>query len=84
MKFQIGIVKEYNGYYGTIITSSETYKFLNKDIGENEIIEVNDYVIFRGERINDDYRAYFVKFFSKNAKDFSDKTMFEKFVVKGN
>lgn len=80
----MGKVKDYNGHYGKIITNNKIYTFLNIDVFEQETIENDDYVLFRGEFINGTYRAYFVKFFSKNINDFNNKELLRKAVMKGS
>ena len=61
MDFNIGKVNEYDGYSGIIVSSSGTYKFVKDDFYRTDEVVDNDYVLFRGEVINDISRAYFVK-----------------------
>lgn len=65
MNFQVGKVIEYDGYTGKILTKKGIYNFFDTDIIEGNI-ELNDYVIFRGEVNNDNYHAFFVKYFTKS------------------
>lgn len=73
MNFEIGKVKQYNGIMGVIVSHSGIYKFLDRDVKKSENISVDDYVLFRGEIINGESRAFFVKFFSKDTLDFENK-----------
>lgn len=65
MKFEIGKVTEFNGCSGKIISKSGSYLFLDKDIINNGYFEIGDYVIFRGEKVEETNRAFFVQLFSK-------------------
>ena len=81
MDFDIGKVNEYDGYSGIIVSSSGTYKFVNDDLYEVNDVANNDYVLFRGEVINEISRAFFVK---KIEKDSQIKEWINVFLLKDN
>lgn len=81
MDFDIGKVNEYDGYSGIIVSSSGTYKFVNDDLYEVNDVANNDYVLFRGEVINEISRAFFVK---KIEKDSQIKEWINVFLLKNN
>lgn len=81
MNFEIGKVKQYNGIIGVIVSKNGIYKFLNRDIKETEKITVGDYVLFRGEIVNGEYRAFFVKLFSKGVLDYENKKEYLKTIL---
>lgn len=85
MKFEIGKVREYDGFTGTIVAPSGSYNFLSDDVTGEEPIAVADYVLFRGEVVNDIHRAHFVKFFSKDVTNINDnKNRLERLLTKDN
>jgi len=60
-KNKIGKIKSYDYKYGvgSVIDSQNTYIFTINDIKED--ILPGDLVRFRGEKINDEYKASFIK-----------------------
>ena len=81
MNFEIGKVKQYNGIVGFIVSESGIYKFLDRDIRELQKISVGDYVLFRGEFVNGEYRAFFVKNVSKDILDYENKKEYLKTIL---
>lgn len=59
MEYEIGKVTNYNGVQGSVITTTDNYLLLDKDI-EDEISN-GDIVRFRGEEVQGIKRAFFVK-----------------------
>ncbi len=81
MKFEIGVVKDFDGFTGQIVSNSGNYMFLDVDIVDNYAIAINDYVSFRAEENNNIKRAYFIKFMTKNVEDIkNNKLNLEKFL----
>lgn len=72
MKLEIGKIIEFNDFFGKITSKSGTYVFFKDDIINNSKIELNDYVIFRPDRVNEINRAFFVQYFSKNINNLMD------------
>lgn len=58
---QIGRVQRFDGYNGIIEVNGIEYLLLDKNIRENEIVYINDMVVFVPEVINDVKVARFVK-----------------------
>lgn len=85
MKFEIGKVREYDGFSGIIVAPSGNYNFFAEDVSAENPVEVNDYVLFRGEVVNEIHRAHFVKFFSKDVTNIHDnKNRLERLLTKDN
>lgn len=63
---QIGRVQRFDGYNGIIEVNGIEYLLLDKNIRKNEIVYINDMVVFVPEVINDVKVARFVK---KNKRD---------------
>ena len=59
--FEIGKVVSFNGSYGKIVAKTGEYLFLREDIDDKMLISVGRVVIFRGEKVQDTNRAFFVK-----------------------
>ena len=82
---KIGKVIDFDGNYAEIITNEnfEKYFFLIKDV-EGEISN-DDLVQFRGEKIQDMNRAFFVKKYMKNEnKKLTDITKIKKYIRDDN
>ena len=82
---KIGKVIDFDGNYGEIITNEnfEKYFFLIKDV-EGEISN-DDLVQFRGEKIKDMNRAFFVKKYMKyEYKKLTDITKIKKYIRDDN
>lgn len=58
---QIGRVQRFDGYNGIIEVNGIEYLLLDKNIRKNEIVYINDMVVFVPEVINDVKVARFVK-----------------------
>ena len=59
---KVGIVSEFDGYIGKILTPEQEYTFLDSDIiNKEDNIQAGDYVKFRAEG-----RSYFVEKSQKN------------------
>ena len=56
----LGKVRDYDGDLGHIVDEKNEYLFFNKDIENNEKINIGDLVNFRAEIYNNTPRAYFV------------------------
>lgn len=83
MKFEIGKVKDYDGFTGCISAPSGNFEFFKNDINDSNDININDYVLFRGEVINNIHRAYFVRFFAKDVTDvINNKARLERLLKK--
>lgn len=65
MEFEIGKVISFDGYCGKVVSENGEYLFLNGDIEQNISIEVGSLIAFRGEKIQGQGRAFFIK----NAED---------------
>lgn len=74
MKFEVGKVIAYDDHVGEVVSSTGTYKFLDSDIVSKKNIKIDDYVLFRGEVVNQVNRAYFVRFFSKDIVDIQNNS----------
>ena len=59
INFKIGVVKDFDGYSGKIVTPDKIYYFFRSDIIES--IEKDDIVNFQGKTENTFPQAYFVK-----------------------
>ena len=57
--YKIGKVKEYDGFFGEIVTEDTLYYFTKDDI--EDTIEENDVVKFQGKTEEAFPQAYFVK-----------------------
>lgn len=66
MDYKIGKVTKFDKYAGIIVDDKNEYLFLDTDLEEK--VEVDDFVKFQSERVNDTNRAYFVKKLSKSKK----------------
>lgn len=47
--YKLGIVKEYDGYIGEIVTEDNLYYFTKNDINRNDSINVKDLVQFNSK-----------------------------------
>ena len=83
-EIQIGKVTKYNDLtqLGEIVSKMGAFMFLKSDLilEEDEEIQVNDIVRFRGELVQDTNRAFFIKKVSPNYK--YDNTQYVK-IYKG-
>ncbi len=61
MEFEVGKVASYDGYCGTVISQNGKYMFLNEDIVEEKNLEEGQLVAFRGEEVQGEKRAYFIR-----------------------
>ena len=59
--FKIGKIRSYNSFIGEIVTKDGTYIFTSENISPEEVISLDDMVIFRGEEIHNTKKAYFIK-----------------------
>lgn len=59
METKIGIVEDYDGYRGKIVTENKTYMFLETDLLED--VFYSDFVEFKSEEEKSIKRAYLVK-----------------------
>ena len=64
--FKYGIIKDYDGLSGKIITIDNIYYFICDDILNNEIIKNDDFVRFNSKCDNSFPQAYFI---TKNIKE---------------
>lgn len=60
-KVLLGKIVEYDNFVGKIISKEGIYMYTEEDIVEGQEIKLNDLVIFRGEEIQNQKKAYFVK-----------------------
>lgn len=58
--YKLGIVKEYDGYIGEIVTADNLYYFTKNDINENDSLEKKDLVQFNSKSEEDFPQAYYV------------------------
>lgn len=67
----IGKVKSYNECVGDIVAKEGIFMFTKEDIVEEESIVINDMVIFRGEEVQGQKKAFFIRKLnpSKNIDD---------------
>lgn len=60
-KVLIGKIIEYDNYVGSIAAKDGIYLFTQEDIVDGEELLLKDLVIFRGEDIQNQKKAYFIK-----------------------
>lgn len=67
----IGKVRTYDECVGDIVAKEGTFMFTNEDIAEEENIAINDMVLFRGEEVQGQKKAFFIRKLnpSKNLND---------------
>lgn len=67
----IGKVKSYNECVGDIVAKEGIFMFTKEDIVEEESIVISDMVIFRGEEVQGQKKAFFIRKLnpSKNIDD---------------
>ena len=65
-KVSIGKVRSYNNSIGDIISKEGVYLFTQEELEENESININDIVLFRGEEIQNQKKAFFIKKLNPN------------------
>ena len=58
---EIGIVIFFDGSYGRLVSQTGQYLFFQEDIEDKTLLSKGRIVIFRGERIQDTNRAFFIK-----------------------
>jgi len=58
--YKLGIVKEYDGYIGEIVTEDNLYYFTKNDVNNNDIIEQKDLVQFNSKTEEGFPQAYYV------------------------
>lgn len=58
--YKLGIVKEYDGYIGEIVTEDNLYYFTKNDVNENDSLEKRDLVQFNSKTEEDFPQAYYV------------------------
>ena len=63
MDYKVGKILQFDNYAGIIVDDKYEDLFLDTDVDDN--VEVDDFVKFQSERVNDTNRAYFVKKLSK-------------------
>lgn len=61
MNFEVGKIVIFDGYYGKLVSENGEYFFLNTDIDSEMNVEVGSLVAFRGEEVNGQLRAFFIK-----------------------
>ncbi len=57
----IGKIHEYDSFIGKIVTTTGTYLFIGDDVENDALLEKDDVVMFRGETIHNQKRAFFIK-----------------------
>ena len=75
MLAKIGKIKKYDNGVGEIVTENDQYLFTFEDIDDGEQYEVNDIVIFRGEKEDKINRAFFVKKYNKETEEIYKKLL---------
>ena len=58
--YKLGIVKEYDGYIGEIVTEDNLYYFTKNDVNENDSLEKRDLLQFNSKTEEDFPQAYYV------------------------
>ena len=58
--YKLGIVKEYDGYIGEIVTDDNLYYFTKNDVNENDSLEKRDLLQFNSKTEEDFPQAYYV------------------------
>ncbi len=61
MNYEIGKIVEFDGFCGKIVSEKEEFLFLKENIGTQKELVVGDLVAFRGEKVCNQNRAYFIK-----------------------
>ena len=67
MDYKVGKILKFDNYAGIIVDDKSEYLFLDTDLEDK--VEVNDFVKFQSERVNDTNRAYFVKKLNKRSNN---------------
>ena len=57
----VGKVRNFNETTGEIVAKEGIYLFTQDEISEGEVITINDMVLFRGEEVQGQKKAYFIK-----------------------
>lgn len=57
----VGKVRNFDDTTGEIVSKEGIYLFTQDEISKGEIITVNDMVLFRGEEVQGQKKAYFIK-----------------------
>jgi hypothetical protein len=68
----IGKIKSYDQATGEIVSQEGIFLFTKEDISEEELININDMVLFRGEEIQGQKKAFFIRHLNPS-KDISDQ-----------
>lgn len=58
--YKLGIVKEYDGYIGEIVTEDNLYYFTKNDINKSDSLEKKDLVQFNSKCDEEFPQAYYV------------------------
>lgn len=67
--YKLGIVKEYNGYIGEIVTENNLYYFTKNDINKKDSLKKEDLVQFNSKCEEFFPQAYYInKVYLKNNK----------------
>ena len=57
----VGKVRNFNETTGEIVAKEGIYLFTQDEISEGEVITINDMVLFRGEEVQGQKNAYFIR-----------------------
>lgn len=57
----VGKVRSFDELTGEIVSKEGIYLFTQDEISEGEVITINDMVLFRGEEVQGQNKAYFIK-----------------------
>jgi hypothetical protein len=57
----IGKIKSYDQATGEIVSQEGIFLFTKEDISDEELININDMVLFRGEEIQGQKKAFFIR-----------------------
>ena len=57
----VGKVRNFDETTGEIVSKEGIYLFTRDEISEGEVITINDMVLFRGEEVQSQKKAYFIK-----------------------
>ncbi len=71
-KISVGKIRTFDQTSGDIVSQEGNFLFTKEDIAENEIININDIVLFRGEEIKGQKKAFFIRRINPN-KNINDQ-----------